>query len=225
MRRSEQPYIANTMNAVPKIVLKTRLSLVRHGVQSLLYERWKNAEITEVSYPADIIALQNQERWDMLILDCTVSRWRCLEFLDEGRRHAARLPVLIVNIHADDLFLRRILSAGAAGYLAADVTPQEFIQAVQTVRSGGRYISASLAEQTVFILQATATEPAHARLSNREHEIIHLLANGKTISEAAQTLSLSVKTASTYRARILKKLGLRTNAELILYAIQEGLTP
>lgn len=205
------------------IIIATDQFLLRYGVKHLLAENGKNSEIAQVRNAAEATALLHRGAWSLFLLDRALSRWRCLEILEEVRLHSPRLPILIINLHADDLLLRQILGAGASGYLAPDSAPEEFVLALRTLRDGGRYVSASLAEQVVFDLQKTAIEPGYSQLSNREWEVLHLIACGKTVSEIALMLSLSVKTISTYRSRILKKLDMQTSAELIRYALQNGL--
>lgn len=206
-----------------KIVIAFEHSLLRYGIKSILHEKWQIAEIAEAHNAAETSALLHRGPWDLLILDSALSGLSCLQVMEEVHLSASRLPVLVVSLHPDNLFLQRVFKSGASGYLAKHSTLEEFVLAVRILLERGRYVSASLAEQTVFSLQTLTKEQADTLLSNREFEVIRLLASGKTVSQIARMLSLSVKTISTYRARILKKMGLQTTAELIRYAVQNGL--
>jgi two-component system invasion response regulator UvrY len=139
------------------------------------------------------------------------------------RRERPNLPVLVLSMHPEDQYAARVLKAGASGYLAKDAAPDQLITAIRQVVTGRKYVSPSVAEQLAFDLEPDAGKPLHASLSDREYEVLRLIALGNTIKEIAEKLSLSVKTISTYRARILEKMKMKNNAELTLYVIRERL--
>ena len=146
-----------------------------------------------------------------------------LELLGWIRRERPQLPVLILTVYPEDQYAVRAIKAGAAGFLTKESAPDKLIEAVRKVAGGGRYVSAELAETLASIFAGEATGLPHERLSNREFEIMKMLASGKTVSQVAQELALSVKTVSTHRTRILRKMNMRTNAELTHYAVRGGL--
>jgi two-component system invasion response regulator UvrY len=131
--------------------------------------------------------------------------------------------VLVLSIHAEEQLAVRVLKAGASGYLTKENAPDELVKAIRKVVSGGRYISSELAETLAFGLDAASDRPRHETLSDREFQVMQLMASGETLTEIAEKLSLSAKTVSTYRSRLLEKLNLKTNAELMRYAIEKGL--
>jgi DNA-binding NarL/FixJ family response regulator len=146
-----------------------------------------------------------------------------LDILDELKRSRPKLPILLLSMHPEEQFARRALKAGAAGYLTKESVPEELKEAVKKVAAGGRYVSATLAEKLALDLRAGADTPIHELLSAREFQVLRMIASGKTVKDIAEEIALSVKTVSTYRARILDKTGMKTNAELIRYALQTQL--
>jgi DNA-binding NarL/FixJ family response regulator len=146
-----------------------------------------------------------------------------LDVLKEVKHDRPGLPVLVLSVHPEEQYGLRVLKAGAAGYLTKESAPEQLVQAIRKVYRGGKYVSESLTEKLVFELGSDGDQPAHATLSNREYEVMLMIASGKTVGEVAKDLSLSVKTVSTYRARILNKMKLKNNAELTYYVIQSGL--
>jgi DNA-binding NarL/FixJ family response regulator len=143
--------------------------------------------------------------------------------LQEVKREFPRLPVLVLTIYAEEQYAVRALRAGASGYITKQGAPEELLGAIRKVVSGGRYIPPSLAERLVLSSDPSAAKPPHEALSAREFQVFRLLATGRTVSQAASSLHLSVKTISTYRTRILEKMGLETNAELVVYAVRNGI--
>jgi DNA-binding NarL/FixJ family response regulator len=146
-----------------------------------------------------------------------------LEVMREIRKLRPRLPVLVLSIHPENQFAVRVLKLGAAGYMTKESAAEELVKAVKKVLSGGRYVSAALAETLAINLVTDSVKPPQELLSDREFQVLRLIASGKIISEIARELVLSVKTISTYRSRILEKMGLRNNAELMHYAMQHHL--
>jgi DNA-binding NarL/FixJ family response regulator len=159
----------------------------------------------------------------VVILDISMPGKSGLDILDEVKRFRPRTPVLLLTMHPEQQYARRALKAGAAGYLTKDSVPDELKTAIKKIVAGGRYVSATLAEKLAVDLRRGADMPLHELLSDREFQVLRMLAMGKTVKEMAEDLSLSVKTVSTYRGRILEKTGLKTNADLIRYALEAQL--
>jgi DNA-binding NarL/FixJ family response regulator len=157
------------------------------------------------------------------VLDLNLPDQNGLDVLRRLREENPRLPVLILTICSEDQFAVRALRAGAAGYLTKESAPEELVGAVRKVVAGGRYVSGRLAERLALRVAGGSGEPPHEALSDREFQVFQMLASGRTVSQAAGTLNLSVKTISTDRARLLEKLTLRTNADLVLYAVRNNL--
>lgn len=169
------------------------------------------------------LQLARKHRWDAVVLDITMPGKEGLEVLQELRRERPKLPVLILSAHPEDQLALRLLKAGAAGYVTKDKAPEILLNALRKVVRGGKYVSESLGEKAVLQLASETAKPLHETLSNREYQVLVMIAAGKAIKQIAKELFLSVRTVSTYRARVLGKLNLRTNAELIRYALQNRL--
>src|SRR5262249_16883350 len=146
-----------------------------------------------------------------------------LDILQDIKAVRPKLPVLILSMHPEDQFALRVLKAGAAGFIPKESAPDELIKAVRKVVGGGRYVTAALAEKMAFQLATSSEKPLHELLSDREFQVLRSIASGKTVGNIAETLNLSVKTVSTYRARVLEKMGMQNNAELTHYAIKHRL--
>src|SRR6185503_4377405 len=159
----------------------------------------------------------------VVLLDITMPNKNGLDVLKQIRAESPRLPVLILSMHAEDQYAIRVLRAGAAGYLTKESAPAKLVQAIRKVVRGGKYVSQSLAEKLVYDLDSDSVRPPHEVLSDREYQVLCMLASGKTVTMIAEELGLSVKTISTYRVRILEKFNMKNNAELTRYAIKEGL--
>jgi two-component system, NarL family, invasion response regulator UvrY len=177
----------------------------------------------EASTIPEALRLVQEEDWDAAILDLTLGGRGGLELLKQMRQIRPKLPVVILSMHSEEQYARRALKAGAAGYVTKDSPRQELLKAVRKAIEGGRYVSPALAEMLAFNLQQGSGQP-HEDLSDRELEVLRLIGSGKTVGEIANLLSLSDKTISTYRARILEKMNMKTNAELTRYAIRNNLS-
>ena len=161
--------------------------------------------------------------YDVLLLDITMPFKNGVDVLSQLKNERPTLPVLMLSMHPEEQYAVRALRAGASGYLTKESAPEELVAAIRKVSTGGKYVSASLAEHLACIVQNDGEALPHETLSNREHQVMCMIASGQTVSEAARELSLSVKTISTYRARILEKLHMKNNAELIRYATMNEL--
>jgi two-component system invasion response regulator UvrY len=169
------------------------------------------------------LQLVHEKNWDLMVLDVDLPGKSGLEVLKEIKRERPALPVLVLSVHPEEQFAVRTLRAGAAGFLSKDAAPEELVRAIRKILGGGKYVSEYVADRLLSDLHAKAKETLHEALSDREFQILRLFGAGKTVSEIAAELSISVPTVSTYRARILEKTGLKTTAELVHYAIQNRL--
>jgi len=191
--------------------------IVRQGLRQTLADAAQIGEIAEAATPQEALDLVGQREWDAVILDIGLPGRGGLEVLKDIKREVPRLPVLILSMHSEDQYAVRALRAGAAGYLTKEAAPKNLIDAIRRVAAGGRYISPELAERLATELTPDATRPLHASLSDREFDVMRAIASGQTVGEIADRLSLSVKTVSTYRTRILEKMRLKNNAEMMHY--------
>jgi DNA-binding NarL/FixJ family response regulator len=225
---------ARAFPSSPHIMLVDDHPIVRRGVRDILSDAFPAALIEEVSLGADAILLLQHVRWDVVILDVTLPDGSGLDVLERIRELKAGLPVLILSMHSADQFARRALRAGASGYLTKDVADTELVTAVTHVVAGRTYLSTPT-ELTVGTLGggtvgagrsrpvAADSEPPHARLSARERQVLLGIAQGKTVGAIAEELMVGCKSVSTYRTRLLKKLSMRTNAEIMRYVMEHRL--
>ena len=197
--------------------------VVRAGVRRIFEEQQGETAFGEASTAQEALELVRAENWDVVVLDISLGGRSGLELIKELKQIRPKLPVLILSMHSEEQYARRAFRAGAAGYITKDNSRAELSAAVNKIIQGGRYVSPALAERLVFDIERGSDRPPHELLSDREFEVMQLIASGKTVGEIAEQLSLSDKTISTYRARILEKMGMKTNAELTYYAIANKL--
>ncbi|MCI1277719.1 MAG: response regulator transcription factor [Nitrospira sp.] len=197
--------------------------VVRRGVRELLEEEQLCSEIYEAKTGEEALTAVRRQSWDLMILDIALPDKHGLDVLKEAKLLQPRLPVLMLSLYPEKEFAMRAIKAGASGYLTKQSAPSELLAAVTRIVQGGRYITAALAEQMASALETGSTEVLHARLSDRELQVLRLLGQGKSVSVIAEELCLSVKTISTYRARILEKLSCTSTGELIRYAVEAKL--
>jgi len=198
-------------------------AIVRRGLKEILAEEFDVAGFGEASTASQVLELIHKQNWDILVLDITMPGRSGLEVLKEVKHEHPQLPVLVLSIHPEDQFAIRTLKAGAAGYMTKENAPDELIKAIRKVLIGGKYVSPSLAEKLAAELATDGEKPPHEILSDREYQVMQMIASGKTVRVIAHELSLSVKTISTYRARILEKMKMKNNAELIHYVLSNHL--
>ena len=198
-------------------------SVVRRGVRELLEEEQLCSEIYEAKTGEEALTAVRRQSWDLMILDIALPDKHGLDVLKEAKLLQPRLPVLMLSLYPEKEFAMRAIKAGASGYLTKQSAPSELLAAVTRILQGGRYITAALAEQMASALETGGSEVLHARLSDRELQVLRLLGQGKSVSVIAEELCLSVKTISTYRARILEKLSCTSTGELIRYAVEAKL--
>jgi DNA-binding NarL/FixJ family response regulator len=206
-----------------KIILADDHAVVRQGVKQILAGAFPSAVFGEASNAHDLLALVRQGRWDIVVLDLTMPGSNGLDVLKLIKHDHPQLPVLILSMYPEDQFAVRAVRAGAAGYLNKEGAPEELVLAVRKILAGGNYISAAVADELVMHSRHEGDGPLHEQLSDREYQVLCLIASGKSIKEIGAELSLSPATVSTYRARILQKMGMTTSAQLMQYAIQNGL--
>jgi DNA-binding NarL/FixJ family response regulator len=192
-------------------------------VKRILAETRDLQVVGEASDGQEVLAQVKAGGWDVVLLDISMPGRNGLEILQQVRSLRPSLPVLVFSMHPENQYAVRALPAGAAGYLTKDSLPEELISAIRRVVQGGRYVSASLAEHLASEVGQPAAAPLHAALSDREYQILCMLGCGKTATDIAAELLLSVKTISTHRSRILQKMRMKTNAQLIHYAIRHRL--
>ena len=206
-----------------RIIIADDHTVVRKGLKQILLEEFPSAFIEEVSDAEELLKKVMKSEWDVVISDLSMPGRSGLESLQQIKQHYPRLPVLILSVHSEEHYAIRVLKAGAAGYLSKDTASDELVKAVNRVLLGKKYITASIAEKLASTLDQDNEKSSHEHLSDREFEVLKLIASGKSVSDIAAMLSLSVTTVSTYRARILTKMNMKTNADLTLYAIQNKL--
>jgi DNA-binding NarL/FixJ family response regulator len=204
-----------------KILIVDEHEVVRAGVMRIVEQ--PGIVFGEASSADQALQLARDEDWDLVVMDFSLGEGSGLELLKELKQIRPRLPVLIFSRHADHEYARRLLTAGVSGYITKDSPRAELIKAVNKVIEGGRYVSSALAASLVGDPEPRSERPPHEALSDREYEVLTLIASGKTVREIANLLSLSDKTISTYRARILEKMRMKTTADLIRYAIRNKL--
>lgn len=197
--------------------------VVRRGVREILAEAFPEADIRELGSGVEAMTLANDGHWDIVILDLTLPDSSGLDVLKDIREGHSRLPVLILSMHAAEHFARRAIAAGASGYLTKDTADAELVTAVTRLLRGGKYFGPNVLEGIALGLHPDRAGRPHERLSDREYQVMRMIGAGKTVSEIATRLGLSVKTVSTYRARVLEKMEMRTNAELTHYVVRHGL--
>jgi DNA-binding NarL/FixJ family response regulator len=191
--------------------------IVRQGLRQTLADAAQIGEIVEAATPQEALDLVRQREWEAVILDIGLPGRGGLDVLKDIKREVPKLPVLILSMHSEGQYAVRALRAGAAGYLTKEAAPKNLIDAIHKVVAGGRYVSPELAERLATELTVDAGKPLHASLSDREFDVLRSIAAGQTVGEIADRLSLSVKTVSTYRTRILEKMRLKNNAEMMHY--------
>jgi DNA-binding NarL/FixJ family response regulator len=206
-----------------KILVIDDHEVVRRGVKQILEEVFPHVEVGEADTGQKGIAAVRQEPWDLAIVDISLPDQSGLELLCELHSTAPQLPLMVLSLHPEEQYAVRAFRAGAKAYLTKQTAPEELARAVKQVLTGRMYVTASLGERMAGGLNKNPTGPVHHTLSEREFEVLVLLAQGQSVKHIAQSLALSIKTVSTYRARLLDKLQLSTTAELIRYALDHHL--
>jgi len=206
-----------------KILVADDHAIVREGLKQILADDASMVVAGEAVDGQEVLEQIRKEEWDLILLDISMPGRGGIDTLKELKAEKPKLPVLILSMYPEEQYAIRALKAGASGYLTKGSAPEELIKAILKVSKGGRYISPSLAESLAFHVEANSDKPIQETLSDREYQVMVMIASGKTVSEIARELSLSVKTISTNRVRTLKKMGMKNNSELTFYAIKHGL--
>jgi two-component system invasion response regulator UvrY len=194
-------------------------AIVRRGLKQILADE-SDIRVSETADPREALNLIRKQEWDLAVIDLDLPGRSGLDLLKDVKRERPGLPVLILSVHPQEQFAVRTLKAGAAGFMSKDAAPDDLVRAIRKILRGGKYISEPVAEQLVSGLHRNSEGLPHEALSDREFEVLRLFGAGKTATDIAEMLSISVATVRTYRARILDKMGLKTNAELVRYAVQ-----
>lgn len=206
-----------------RILIADDHTVVRKGLRQILLDEFPAALVEEVADAEELIQKVMTAKWDVVVSDLSMPGRSGLDALQQIKLSHPDLPVLILSIHPEEQYALRALKAGASGYLSKDTAPDELVKAVQKVLLGKKYISQSIAEKLANTFSSDAALHPHENLSDREFDVMKLLANGKSVSEIAEMLSLSVTTVSTYRARVMVKMDLKSNSDLTKYAIENDL--
>ena len=206
-----------------RILIADDHAIVRQGLKQVLQEEFDQATIGEVSTGHDVVKEVQTQPWQILILDIHLPDKNGVDVLKEVKVIKPDLPIVVLSLSPEDQYGIRVLRAGGSAYLTKESAPEELVSAIKKVLAGGRYVSPSLAEQLADSVAPNAQIPSHHILSDRELEVLRYIASGKTVTDISDTLALSVKTISTYRARLLEKLRLKTTADLVRYAVEHQL--
>lgn len=206
-----------------RVLIADDHAILRRGLKEILMRELDGVMCGEAENGQLALDQIQSRDWDLLILDITMPGRGGLDVLKNLKALRPRLPVLVLSMHPEDQYGKRVLKAGASGYMNKESAPEELMKAVRKLLGGGRYVSPALAETLASDLSQDTGRPAHESLSDREFEVLRKIASGKTVSQIAEELHLSVTTVSTYRARILEKMGMSTTAELMRYALRNHL--
>ena len=206
-----------------RVLIVDNHAVVRRGLKEILERELEDSVCDEAENAEHAITKVRGQDWDLVILDIQMPGRSGLDVLRDIRQERRELPVLIFSVHPEDQYARRVLKAGARGYMNKENPPEELIKAIKRILSGGRYVSPTLAEKLAWDLSESTGQQVHEILSDREFEVLRMIAYGKTVSLIAEELHLSVATVSTYRARILEKMRMTNTAELIRYAFSNHL--
>jgi two-component system, NarL family, invasion response regulator UvrY len=208
---------------VMKILIADDHTMVREGLKKILLEAFPFAEVHDASDGADLLKKAIKGEWEIIISDVTMPGMTGIDVLKQLRSQGIETPMLMLSMHAPEQYAVRSIKAGASGYLTKDNAPYELVTAVQQVLNGRRYITPQVADVLADSIETDKDKLPHELLSDREFEVMKLIVEGKTVSEIAESLSLSVNTISTYRSRILEKMHLHSNSDLVKYAIEHKL--
>jgi DNA-binding NarL/FixJ family response regulator len=206
-----------------RILIADDHAIVRRGLKQLLLEEYPSAVIGEVSDTEDLLKEVINDGWDIVICDMNMPGRSGLDALGQIKQVSPNLPVLIMSMYPEEQYALRVLKAGASGYLEKESIHDDVIKAIQTVRLGKKFITPTIAERLADAFHNTNNKQPHELLSDREFDVFKLIASGKSVSDIASQLSLSTTTVSTYRSRILEKMGIKSNADLTRYALEKKL--
>lgn len=206
-----------------KLLIADDHAIFREGLKHILTECPGVDVAAEAKNGQEVLEKIRSDKYDIVLLDISMPGMSGLEVLKQLKIEKPKLPVLVLSMHPEEQYAIRVLRAGASGYLTKESAPDELITAVRKISQGRKYITSSLAERLAFEMDTDSEKPLHDTLSDREFQVLRMIAAGKTITQIADNLSLSIKTISTYRTRIMEKMNMKTNAELMHYAINQGI--
>jgi len=206
-----------------RILIADDHAIVRAGLKQIVAETSDMVVADEASSGHEALNKAWKNDYDVVVLDITMPGINGLDVLKQLKSQRPELPVLVLSIHPEEQYAVRVLRAGASGYLTKESASDELIMAIRKVSLGRKYVTSSLAEKLAFDLETDIEKPLHETLSDREYQVMCIIASGKTANEVAEELFLSIKTVSTYRSRILEKMKMKSNAELTYYAIKHRL--
>lgn len=211
------------MSTPLRVLIVDDHAVVRQGLKHILADEFRDAQFAEAQNGIELFKFLRQQVWDVIILDINLPGRSGLDLLKDVKMDYPRVPVLVLSAHMENQYAIRVLKAGGSGYLTKDAAPDELVKAIRKVMGGGKYISAEMTEKLVTHIESDRDVLPHETLSDREFQVLCHIASGKTATEIAAIMMLSVKTISTFRSRILSKLNMRNNAELTHYAIEQHL--
>jgi two-component system, NarL family, invasion response regulator UvrY len=206
-----------------RVLIADDHEVVRRGLKQILMDEFGKLKVSEAENSQQTLECVLKQAFDLVLLDINMPGRSGLEVLQELKAQRPKIPVLVLSVSPEEDYAVRCLKLGAAGYLTKRSASDELLAAVKKAMAGGKYVTASLAEKLAASISGAMPESPHQTLSNRELQVLRLIAAGRTVKEIASQLSLSEKTVATYRTRISEKMGLATNVELTRYAIQHGL--
>ena len=206
-----------------RILIADDHAILRRGLKEILVREIEGTTCGEAGNAQEALSQVQSQVWDLVILDVTMPGRSGLDVLRDLKQLRPKLPVLILTVHPEDQLGRRALKAGASGYMNKESAPEELVKAIRKVLRGGLYVSPALAEKLALDLHGSSGRPVHETLSDREFEVLRMIGSGKTVTQIAEELHLSVPTVSTYRARLLEKMNMTTTAELMRYALSNHL--
>lgn len=206
-----------------KILIADDHAIVRRGLKEIISETPDMLVAAEAESGCAAIQKVEENNYDVILLDISMPGKNGLDILKQIKRKNPKLPILMLSVHPEEQYAVRSFRAGASGYLTKGSAPDELIAAIRKISKGGKFVNASLAERLVYELEPNNDKPRHQMLSDREYQVMCMFASGKTLKETAEELALSIQTISTYKTRILDKMGMHSIAEVIRYAVQYGL--
>jgi two-component system invasion response regulator UvrY len=206
-----------------KILIADDHAVVREGLKQVLSENADLIVAAEASTGQEVIEKIAKNDFDLIVLDISMPGRGGLDILKEIKIQKPKLPVLVLSMYPEEQYAVRVLKTGASGYLTKESAPDELVRAIRQISQGKKYVSPSLAEKLALDLEISSDRPPHETLSDREYQVMCMIASGKTLKEISEELSLSIKTISTYRTRIMEKMKMKSNAELTHYAIKNRL--
>ena len=198
-------------------------AIVRQGLRQILSETDDLLVTGEADDGAEALNLARQQPWDVFLLDVSMPNRNGIDTLKQLKKEFPRLPVLILSMHPEEQYAVRALKAGASGYLTKQSAPELLVTAIRQVASCQKYLSPAVAQQLAEAISDNTEKSPHERITDREYQVLVMIAAGKTLTQVAEQLNLGVATVSTYRARLLEKMGLKSTAELIRYGLEHGL--